>query len=163
MKKFLALMYVTTLLVAVACGGGKESASKENEGEDDEGPQKTASAPAQAGGAATPAAAVANVADAATITGVVKLVGAAPKMPAIQMSADPYCQSQHSSAPATDEEVVVGPAGELANVIVWVKNAPNGPAPSTPAVLDQKGCQYHPHVQVLQVGQPLQIKNDDAT
>src|SRR4029079_17700966 len=74
-----------------------------------------------------------------------------------------YCQSQHST-PATDEEVVVSPAGELANVFVYVKNISGSfPAPSTPAVLDQKGCQYHPHVTGIQVGQPLQIKNSDAT
>src|SRR5512142_41630 len=155
MKKFLALLYASTLVFAIACGGGKESASKEDEGEDDEGPQQTASAPAQAG-ATTAAPAAAAVADAATITGVVKLAGTGPKMPAIQMSADPYCQSQHTT-PATDEEVMVDPQGDLANVIVYVKNAPAGPAPSQPAVLEQKGCQYHPHVQVVQVGQPLEI------
>ena len=160
MKKFLALMFATTLVVA--CGGGKETASHEDEGEDDEAPQ-TASAPATSGGTAAPAAAAVS-ADAATITGLVKLEGAAPKMPTIQMSADPYCMSQHAGgAGAQDEEVVVGPAGELANVIVYVKNAPAGPAPTTPALLDQKGCKYSPHVQVLQVGQPLQIRNDDAT
>ena len=161
MKKFLALTYATTLLFATACGGGKETASKQDEGEDDQALQ-TASA-STAGTAATAAAPVAS-ADAATITGVVKLEGAAPKMPAIVFSADPYCQSQHpAGAGANDEEVVVGPAGELANVIVYVKNAPAGAATTTPAVLDQKGCQYHPHVQVLEVGQPLQIRNDDAT
>jgi hypothetical protein len=163
MKKFLTLMYATTLVCALSCGGGKETASKQDEGEDDQAPQPAATASATAGGAAAAAAPAANVADAATITGVVKFEGAAPKMPTIQMSADPYCLSQHASAPATDEEVVVGPGGELANVIVWVKNAPAGPATTTPAVLDQKGCQYHPHVQVLEVGQPLEIKNDDAT
>jgi hypothetical protein len=161
MKKFLALMYATTLLFATACGGGKETASKQDEGEDDQALQ-TASA-STAGATATAAAPVVS-ADAATITGVVKLEGAAPKMPAIQMSADPYCQSQHpGGAGATDEEVVVGPAGELANVIIYVKNAPAGPTPTTPAVIDQKGCQYRPHVQVVQVGQPLEIRNDDAT
>jgi Carboxypeptidase regulatory-like domain len=160
MKKFLTLMFATTLLIA--CGGGKETASKEDEGEDDQAVQ-TASASTAGATAATAAAPVVS-ADAATITGVVKLEGTAPKMPAIQMSADPYCQSQHpGGAGATDEEVVVGPAGELANVIVYVKNAPAGPATTTPAVLEQKGCQYHPHVQVLEVGQPLQIRNDDAT
>jgi plastocyanin len=163
MKKFLTLLYATTLVFAIACGGGKESASKEDEGEDDEAPQATATTASSAGTTAA-AAPAAVVADAATISGVVKLEGAAPKMPAIQMSADPYCQSQHPGGQgATDEEVVVGPAGELANVIVYVKNAPAGAAPSTPAVLDQKGCKYLPHVQVLQVGQPLQIRNDDAT
>src|SRR6267143_856112 len=101
MKKFLAVLYASTLLLALACGGGKETTSKEDEGVDDQAVQ-TASA-STAGTAATAAAPVANIADAATITGVVKLEGAAPKMPAIQMSADPYCQSQHpGGAGATD-------------------------------------------------------------
>src|SRR6266511_635694 len=99
MKKFLALMYATTLLLAFACGGGKETTSKEEEGEDDQAAQATATAAASTGGAAPTAAA--TVADAATITGVVKLEGSPPKMPALQMSADPYCQSQHPT-PATD-------------------------------------------------------------
>ena len=80
------------------------------------------------------------------------------------MAADPYCQSQHASAPVKDEEVVVGPQGELANVFIYIKNVPGTyPTPSTPVVLDQHGCQYHPHAIMLQVGQPLQIKNSDAT
>ncbi len=164
MKKFLALLYAATLVLAVACGAGKESTSKdEDEGIDDEAPQ-TASAPATAGATAATAAPVTNVADAATITGVVMLTGTAPQMPAIEMSADPYCQSQHPNGQgAQDEEVVVGPGGELANVIVYVKNAPAGPPTAGPAVLDQKGCRYHPHVQVVEVGQPLEIRNDDAT
>jgi plastocyanin len=163
MKKFLALLYATTLVFALACGGGKETASKEDEGEDDQAPQTTTAAESTGAPAAT-AAPAAAVADAATITGLVKLEGAAPKMPVVPMSADPYCQSQHAGgAGAEDEEVVVGAGGELANVIVYVKNAPAGAAPSAPAVLDQKGCKYHPHVQVVQVGQPLQIKNSDAT
>ncbi|MGZ8853176.1 MAG: hypothetical protein ACXW2X_07245, partial [Thermoanaerobaculia bacterium] len=107
MKKFLTLMYAMTLVLAVACGGGKETAKHEDEGEDDQDVQKTASAPATAGGAAAPAAAVA---DAATINGLVKLDGAPPKMPAIQMSADPYCLSQHPGGTGVlDEEVVTGP------------------------------------------------------
>jgi plastocyanin len=165
MKKFLTLLLATTFALALACGKGKEVSKSEDEGEDDQAAQTTTTAAASTGGAATPAAGAAApaVADAATISGQVKFAGAPPKMPVIQMNADPYCQAQHASAPATDEEVVVGPGGELANVIVWIKNAPGGPAPSTPAVIDQKGCQYHPHVQAVQVGQPVEIKNSDAT
>jgi len=162
MKKFLALMFAASLIVA--CGKGKEP-TKEAEGEDDNAPQTstaTASGTAAAPSAAPAAAAVSP--DAATVTGTIKLAAAAPAMPSIQMSADPYCQSQHST-PAKDEEVVVGPAGELANVFVYVKNPPAGnfPPPSTPVTLDQKGCQYHPHVAAVMVGQALEIKNDDAT
>ncbi len=157
MKKFLAMVFAVTL--ALACGKGREAASNEEEGKDDEQPTATAAATSTA---AAPAAAPVAAADAATINGLVKFEGAPPKMPPIQMSADPYCQSQHPT-PQTDEEVVVGPGGELANVIVWIKNAPSGPATTTPAVLDQKGCLYHPHVQALEVNQPLQIKNSDNT
>ena len=163
MKKFLSALFAATLIVTISCGKGKE-ASKEDEGEDDQ--EETATVASNSAGttaAATAAAAAPVSADAATLTGLVKLETAAPKMPAIQMSADPYCQSQHPT-PATDEEVVAGPAGELANVFVYVKNITgNFPAPTTPVVLDQHGCQYHPHVNALQVGQPLQIKNSDAT
>jgi plastocyanin len=84
-------------------------------------------------------------------------------MPALQMGADPFCQSQHPTA-AHDEDVVVGPAGELANVIVFVKNAPGSYSPpAQPALLDQVGCQYVPHVSAVQVGQKVQIRNSDAT
>ena len=58
---------------------------------------------------------------------------------------------------------MVGPGGELANVIVYVKNAPNTPTPTQAAVLDQHGCQYRPHVTAVQVGQAIEIKNSDNT
>jgi len=159
------MMFALTLVLALGCGKGKEASNNEEEGEDDQA-GSTAAASNTAGTAApaaTPAAAPVS-ADAATIAGTVKFEGAAPKMGALQMAADPYCQSQHpNGADATDEEVIVGPAGELANVIVYIKNAPNGPPVTTPAVIDQKGCKYHPHVQVVQVNQPIEIKNSDAT
>ena len=162
MKKFVSLLFAVTLVLSIACGKGKE-ASKEDEGEDDEQTTTVASTAAATPAAAAPAAAAPVSADAATLTGLVKFEGAAPKMSNIQMSADPYCQSQHS-APATEEDVVAGPGGELANVFVYIKDIKgNFPAPSTPVVIDQKGCQYHPHVNAVMVGQPLQIRNDDAT
>ena len=162
MKKFLNVLLAATLVLSVACGKGKE-AKEEEEGTDDQALQTSATTTATAPASAQPAAAAAP-ADAATITGSVKFAGAAPAMPTIQMAADPYCQSQHTGAPPKDEEVVVGSGGELANVFVYVKNvAGSYPPPATPVVLDQHGCQYHPHAIALQVGQPLQIKNSDAT
>jgi hypothetical protein len=165
MRKFVSLLFASTLVFSLACGKGKE-ASKEDQGEDDEVAQTTATSASTASGApaaAAPAAAPVS-ADAATLTGMVKFEGAAPKMPTIQMSADPYCQSQHTSAPPTEEDVVVGPAGELANVFVYIKDIKgNFAPPSTSVLIDQKGCQYHPHVNAVMVGQPLEIRNSDAT
>ncbi len=164
MKKFLSMLFAATLVFSLACGKGKE-VSDEDEGEDDQVETETVGSStsvtttaAAGGGAGAPVSA-----DAATLTGLVKFDAAAPAMPPIQMSADPFCASTHSTA-AKDEEVVVGPGGELANVLVYVKNiSGNFPASSSPAVLDQQGCQYKPHVTAVQVGQPLQIKNSDAT
>ncbi len=164
LKKFLTLLFALTLVLAVACGGGKEVVDEKDLGEDDGAPQAAdTSGDTAAGTAATPAAAAPQVANAATITGLVKFEGAPAKMPNLQMGADPFCASKHPT-PQPDEEVVLGPGGELANVIVYVKNAPAGNYPKpAPTVLDQNGCKYVPHVSTVQVGQGIQIKNSDAT
>ncbi len=165
LRKYLNLLFMLMLVLAVACGGGKEVVEEDDLGEDDGAvAENTAGDTAAPAGGGAPAASAPVVADAATIAGTVKFEAAAPpKMPPLQMGADPACASQHPTPPA-DEEVVVGPAGELANVIVYVKNAPAGNYPTpAPTVLDQKGCKYIPHVTVAQVGQPIQIKNSDAT
>jgi plastocyanin len=162
LRKYLTALFALTLVLAVACGGGKEVVDEKELGEDDHA-APTATAEGGAVGNGAPAAAAAVVADAATLGGTIKFEGAAAKMSAVQMGADPYCASQHPT-PQMDEEVVIGPAGELANVIVFVKEvAGNYPTPTTPAVLDQKGCHYVPHVTAVQVGQPIEIRNSDAT
>lgn len=162
MKKFLIVLLAVSLTLA-GCGKGKE-AKEEEEGTDDQALQTATAATAGTAAPTATAAAAPVAAEGATITGVVKFEGTAPAMPALQMAADPYCQSQHANAAAKDEEVVVGASGELANVFVYVKNISGSyPPPSTPVVLDQHGCQYHPHMIPIQVGQPLQIKNSDAT
>ena len=161
LRKALSLLFMLLLVGAMACGGGKEVVDEKDLGEDDQA-KPAATADNTGGEAAAPAAAPVAVADAATVAGTVKFEGTAPKMANIQMSADPYCASQHPT-PQPEEDVVVGPAGELANVIVWVKNAPASAPPTTPAVLDQKGCHYVPHVSAVQAGQPLEIVNSDNT
>jgi plastocyanin len=81
------------------------------------------------------------------------------------MAADPNCARKHSTAVA-NEMLVLGSGNTVANVLVRVKSGlPAGktyPAPATPAVIDQNGCQYHPHVLGMMVGQELEIKNSDG-
>src|SRR5436190_2121737 len=64
-------------------------------------------------------------------------------------------------APA--ESVLVGAAGALANVVVFVKDArlAGPPRPVAGASLDQRRCRYVPHVQALTVGTPLAVVNSD--
>jgi plastocyanin len=61
--------------------------------------------------------------------------------------------------------VVVGDAGRLKDVMVYVKDPSTVPAgvPATPVVLDQLNCQYVPHVLGLRVGQVLRVKSSDPT
>ncbi len=161
LRKYLSLLCSVMLVVAIGCGQGKEVVDEAELGEDDQALQTAAAGDTAGGATATPAAAAADP-NAATVGGVVKFEGTAPRMPPMQMSADPFCASSHP-APQPDEEVVVGPGGELANVIVYVKNAPPTPVPAQAALLDQKGCKYIPHVSAVQVGQQVQIKNSDNT
>jgi plastocyanin len=99
----------------------------------------------------------------ASISGQVKFTGAKPANPTIDMSEEPKCAEKHKTPPKG--EAVVGQPSALANVFVYVKSGlPAGasyPAPGTPVVLDQDGCQYKPHALGIQVGQNLEIRNSD--
>lgn len=129
-------------IVAVACGGGSEPAATES------------AAPAAA--PSTPAGPTGSIA------GTVTYVNGDPDTE-IAMDADPVCVSLHADPVQTQKVVVTD--GNLANVFVYVKEGVSGnhPAPSESKTLDQQGCQYHPHVSGIQVGQTLVIRNSDAT
>ena len=126
--------------------------------------QESTEAPAAAP-AANPAGKPVDAATAGSVTGMVKLDGTAPKMRNINMAAEPACAKVHTT-PATTEDVVVGDGNTLANVVVYLKgdfSAYSFPPSTTPVTIDQKGCQYTPHVLALQTGEPLQVINSDQT
>lgn len=93
------------------------------------------------------------------IMGVVSFSGAVPKLPTIDMTADPMCPQK--SQPA---ETVSVKNGKLANVFVYIKDGlPQGTFPSSnaPVVLSQKDCRYIPRMMGVMVKQPFKIVNDD--
>ena len=97
----------------------------------------------------------------ADVNGKVTYEGKAPAMKKINMGTVPACANQHPQG-VTEETLVVGKNKELANAVVSLKNPPaGGKVPSTAAVLDQKGCQYHPHVLAVMIGQEVKVKNSD--
>jgi len=102
---------------------------------------------------------------ASSITGTVTFDGKVPALKPIAMDADPACAKLHSK-PAPSEALVLGTGNSMGNILVWVsKGLPSGktwPAPKAPAVLDQKGCQYQPHVMGIMVGQTYKILNSDG-
>jgi plastocyanin len=101
----------------------------------------------------------------ASVKGVVKFEGTAPKPKQISMSADPSCAKQHSS-PVFTQEVMTDSKGDLQDVVVFVAEGLGDrtfEAPTQPVVVEQKGCMYQPHVLAVRANQPLHVVNDDPT
>jgi hypothetical protein len=99
---------------------------------------------------------------AGTIGGRVMFGGKAPELPTISLTGDAHCQKLHPQG-LTDESVVVADDGAVANVLVYLKDAPRWDGGGRPAaLLDQIGCQYVPHVVAVQINQPLRVKSSDS-
>ncbi len=141
-----AVMLVMAAAVSVAaCGGGGE-------------------APAS-GASSAPAAAPAptDTADGpGVVTGTITFHGRAPAPRPLRMDSDAKCVPAQG---ATSDVLVVGQGNGLQNVFVYVKDGLGQRTygvPATPVLLDQKGCQYVPHVVGAQVGQTITVTNSDT-
>jgi len=124
--------------------------------------EETTEQPATPSESATPAPAATPIdpATAASVNGTVKFDGTAPKPNKIDMSQDPACKGTNTA------ETLVVDNGDLANVFVYVKDGLGNrgfDVPKDSVTIDQKGCQYHPHVLGVMSGQTVEIKNDDPT
>lgn len=101
----------------------------------------------------------------ALVTGKIKFEGVLPQTSPIAMRSDPACASEHPQ-PVHAEDVVAGQNGALENVIVFVSQGADDKTydvPQTPAVMEQKGCMYEPHVLAMRAGQTLKVVNADKT
>lgn len=118
-----------------------------------------------AGVAALTAVLISVSAVAGSVTGTVTYTGEVPKLPPVDMSADPACAAMHGDNPPVNEVLVLGDGQTMGNILVRVtKGLPDKeyPAPSEPAILTQEGCQYKPRVFVLHPKQTLKILNPDG-
>ncbi len=114
----------------------------------------------RAGGPSTPSAI-----GGATVRGIVKFQGKAPKDKAINMSADPVCARQHPAS-VSAQEIVADAKGDLQNVIVYIADGLGDRTfdpPMQAVTVQQKGCMYLPHVLAVRANQPLHVVNEDAT
>jgi plastocyanin len=144
----LGLFAVLVLLLLAGCSKKSETSNEKEESE-----AKPMTGPAGAGAAVDPSTV-------ATVSGVVKFDGTAPKPVKIDMTQDPACKGTNTS-----ENVVVD-NGKLANVFVYVKEGADKYAfetPKDPVTIDQDGCKYHPHVLGVMTGQTVKIVNSDNT
>lgn len=95
-----------------------------------------------------------------SIRGTVSLRGEPPIMREI---ANQPCHP--GATPIREETVVADDRGNLANVVVFLREAPPASASESaalpPVELDQVNCRYVPHVLALHAGQTLRVKTSD--
>ena len=113
---------------------------------------------------------IADAKDAGTISGVVLFTGDKPgPKPLDEIAGNAFCKEHHKDKLPLKDTFVFGTNGErdtLANVLVYVSKGLEDKqfdVPKAPAVLDQVGCMYTPHVVAVMVGQTLEVRNSDAT
>ena len=99
----------------------------------------------------------------ASVSGKVSFEGAAPAPEVLPVIRDAVCQALHPKG--LEMRAIDVQGGGLARVLVYVKSGLSAtfPAPTEPVVIDQQGCTYVPPLVVVQVGQPLKIRNSDNT
>jgi Plastocyanin len=120
--------------------------------------------PSASGGTSSQPKVAIDQATTGSVSGTVHFAGAVPAPNKIDMGFDPACamsprgENFSSSIAAKD--------GKLANVFVYVKNAPiiaDWAVPKQHVVVDQVGCRYEPHVVGAMVGQTVEFRNSDNT
>jgi hypothetical protein len=93
------------------------------------------------------------------ISGRVILRGVPPAEKVITMNS--VC-AELNTGTVTTRHYVVGEGGALADVFLYVKDAPATPARAgvTP-VMEANGCQFQPYVLGVQTGQTMELRNND--
>jgi len=104
---------------------------------------------------------------AGSLTGVVNYNGKPmPKNKQTQLKKltdDPECGSKHKT-PVYRQALIVNENKTLKNTLIYLKNVKyDGEVTKEPALLDQSGCLYSPHVMGVMANQPVTIRNSDAT
>jgi hypothetical protein len=94
-----------------------------------------------------------------TIAGVVKFVGSLPDLVEFEVTKNPE-QCGHKKR---FDRLILGKNNGVKNAIIFLENITEGKRFPTNMryTINQKNCEYIPHVQVVPVGAPLQIVNSD--
>jgi plastocyanin len=141
------------LMMIVSCGRQEQKST-----------ELPPAAPSPAAGApAAPAGQyeVTTVTDGGGIAGTITLSGALPKLPQHKTDKDPQVCG---TTPRDSEKLLVSKSGGVKNAVVMVLAVNRGkamPAAAQNAEIDQKKCEYTPHVQVMAVNTEISLKNSD--
>jgi plastocyanin len=103
---------------------------------------------------------VTSVANGGTIAGVVKFEGDAPKMKKLEITKDAKVCGKTDKF---DESIVLGEGNTLQNTIVYLMDISAGAdfPKGKKYEIDQNGCRFGPHVNLLPLGQQLTMLNND--
>jgi plastocyanin len=100
-----------------------------------------------------------DVKDGGSISGTVKYKGSAPAPKKLEVSKD---KEVCGKTPKVDQSLVVN-NGNLANAVVTITDIKSGKKIDAKKVtLDQKGCEYQPHVLAFPAGSTVEILNPDG-
>ena len=100
-----------------------------------------------------------DVKDGGSVSGTVKFKGTAPAPKKLEVSKD---KEVCGKSPKVDQSLVVN-NGNLANAVVTITDIKSGKKIDAKKVtLDQKGCEYQPHVLAFPVGTTVEILNPDV-
>jgi plastocyanin len=114
-------------------------------------------AQAAAGAAAAPPAGATGP-GAGRVSGKVTLSGLPPKLAPLPVTRD--IKTCGTSKP--DESLEVGQGGGVKNAVLWIAGGPKpAKADKVKVTLDQKQCEFAPHVVVMTAGATLEIVNGD--
>jgi plastocyanin len=100
-----------------------------------------------------------DVKDGGSISGTVKFKGTAPAPKKLDVSKD---KEVCAKTPKVDQSLVVN-NGNLVNAVITITDIQKGKKIEVKKVtLDQKECEYHPHVLAFPAGSPVEILNPDG-
>ena len=100
-----------------------------------------------------------DVKDGGSISGTIKFKGTAPAAKKLDVGKD---KEVCDKSPKMDQSLVVS-NGNLVNAVVTITDIQKGKKIELKKVtLDQKGCEYHPHVLAFPAGSPVEILNPDG-
>jgi hypothetical protein len=100
-----------------------------------------------------------------TIRGSVKWTGARPHLARYPIAKDSQICDPNSEKTADLDRLIIGPDGGVANTVVYLKQITAGKdfdLPPARRFLDQKHCQYEPHILLVPADGTLAMKSSDA-
>jgi plastocyanin len=95
-----------------------------------------------------------------SVTGTIRYAGPVPSRGVLEVTKD---QAVCGSTAKLANNLVVGPSGGLQYAVVSLRGVAAGkPFDGAPVTLDQRGCEYAPHVVIVPAGKDLSILNSDG-